>query len=133
MYTRLIVFLNTSHCRYEISNGFDSAMVNPDSECVADDLFTVPSSLFAKLVFVLMFPMKYLIYLTVPDVRKPGYESRALVSIGMSVLWLAAQSYVLIVSLTMIGQWLGIRGRIMGLTVGELCHDLVVVTSVVFH
>eukprot|EP01034_Spumella_vulgaris_P021967 gene21968-28049_t len=103
---------------YEISNGFDAGLVSPDSECVADDLFVLPHNPFAKAFYLLMFPQKYAIYLTVPDVRRPGSEDRAIMAICLCVVWLAFQSYLLIMSLTYIGDWLGIRGRIMGLTVG---------------
>eukprot|EP01034_Spumella_vulgaris_P021680 gene21680-27721_t len=103
---------------YEVSNGFDAALVNPDSECVADDLFIVPANPFSKVGYFLMFPLKYAIYMTVPDVRRPGSEHRATLSICLCVVWLGLQSYVLIVSLSLMGNWLGIRGRIMGLTVG---------------
>lgn len=67
--------------------------------------------------FVLTFPLRYMLYLTIPDVRRPGSESRAILSMTAVIFWLAVMSYILTVALTLIGNWWHISGAVMGITV----------------
>ncbi len=86
------------------SSGSSSAKVH--------SVYHIPTDNIAvTLFYILVFPMKFAIYLTTPDVRRPGSENKALMSIGVVLLWLALQSYVLTVGLTLIGNWWHIPGN----------------------
>lgn len=81
-------------------------------------MFLVPNSLSMKILFYSALPMRYLMYLTVPDVRLRGSEHRATSSILMCVVWLALESYVLITGLSILSNLAGINSTIFGLTFG---------------
>lgn len=49
----------------------------------------LPTTCLGWFFHVLLFPLKFLLYHTVPDVRKPGNENRYWTNIAMSVFWLA--------------------------------------------
>eukprot|EP00981_Chlorochromonas_danica_P003495 scaffold659_cov192-Ochromonas_danica.AAC.8 len=68
--------------------------------------------------FYMTYPLRFLIYWTTPDVRRPGREHQALLSLFMVVAWLAVLSYVLTTCLTVIGNWWHISGAVMGITIG---------------
>jgi Ca2+/Na+ antiporter len=81
------------------------------------NIYEIPSSYFQRFLFIFTFPMKLMIYLTVPDVRRPVHQHRAILSFTICLVWLAIQSYILTVALTLLGNWWGINGAVMGLTV----------------
>jgi Ca2+/Na+ antiporter len=86
------------------------------AEVLPMNIYEIPSSYFLRFLFILYFPMKLMIYLTVPDVRRPVHQHRAILSFTICLIWLAIQSYILTVSLTLLGNWWGINGAVMGLT-----------------
>jgi Ca2+/Na+ antiporter len=81
-------------------------------------MFHIPShSTPSQALYYATLPLRYLIYFTVPDVRRPGSEERINVAVLMTIVWLAILSYVLTVSLTVLGIWWNINGAVMGFTV----------------
>jgi Ca2+/Na+ antiporter len=79
-------------------------------------------SCMTRLVHVLLFPFKLAIHVTIPDVRvvamtKAGPSLRtATISVIMSIVWLIPWTYVMVLSLEIIGRHLQINDVIMGLT-----------------
>ncbi len=67
--------------------------------------------------FIITFPLRYAFYLTIPDVRRPGSEQKAILSMLSVICWLAVMAYVLTVALTLIGNWWHISGAVMGITI----------------
>jgi Ca2+/Na+ antiporter len=83
------------------------------------ELFSFPyhSNLFFQAFYFLTLPVKYCIFLSVPDCRRPEHNNHAVLSTFMSLLWLFAFSYFLTEGLTLLGNWWQINSNIMGLTV----------------
>jgi Ca2+/Na+ antiporter len=83
------------------------------------DILSLPreSGAIQKGFFYMAFPLRYAIFLTTPDVRRPGSESRAIWSMCVTIVWLAILSYVLTAALTLIGNWWHISSAVMGITV----------------
>lgn len=67
--------------------------------------------------FYLTFPLRFAIYLTIPDVRRPGSETHAIRSMLVTVVWLALLSYVLTLALTLLANWWQMSSAVMGITV----------------
>ncbi|RYH31861.1 hypothetical protein EON65_01755 [archaeon] len=101
----------------EVSDGQD-VLADPDNESIGDTFFVVPVALWPKVIYYVTLPLKALIYLTTPDVRKVGRENRAIVSVLICFAWLAVVTYILIEGLGVLAKLLGINGSIMGLTLG---------------
>lgn len=102
--------------RYEMLGAEDA--VDPDSESVEDTMFIVPTDMPRKVFYYLTLPLKVLIYLTTPDVRKPGSEHKAILSTTIGFIWLAGITYVLIAGLNELANLLSISGAVLGMTVG---------------
>lgn len=98
--------------------GPDGSSFDPDSESIEDTQFTVPSTSWRKVWFYFTLPLKLMIYFTTPDVRKPGFERFAVLSVMISFIWLAALTYVLIDSLSVMANLMKINGSVLGITIG---------------
>ena len=75
-----------------------------------------PQGCISRILWITALPFICLFYLTIPDCRKNRWEKWFLVSFFLSVLWIAALSYVLVWMVSIIGFTLGIPDVIMGLT-----------------
>lgn len=93
-------------------------MADPDNEAIGESAFVVPAQFVPKVIYFATLPLKGLVYLTVPDVRKAGRENQAILSISVSFVWLGLLTYVLIEGLSMLADLLRVNGSVMGLTVG---------------
>jgi Ca2+/Na+ antiporter len=81
-------------------------------------MFIPPSSYYLKIFYYFNLPVKYLLYLSIPDVRRQGSEQKALLSIGMCFCWLGLFTFILVEALGVLSNLLGINAAVMGLTVG---------------
>lgn len=63
-----------------------------------------------------MLPAHIVFFLTMPDCRKKGWENWYLVTFVVSILWMAIISYVLVWTVSVIGETFDIPECIMGLT-----------------
>lgn len=107
----LIIIITLIISLYRLDSAFDQ---NEKYQ----DMFVFPtSSIYFMILYCVTFPFRYLMYLTIPDVRRPGSEERINVAIVMTIVWLGILSYVLTVSLTLLGNWWHIDGAIMGFTI----------------
>lgn len=74
--------------------------------------------------FFLLFPLRFLMHFTIPDVRKLNENGEPTATIGKAylstiscLLWLIVGSYAMVASLETLGELLGISDAIMGFTV----------------
>jgi K+-dependent Na+/Ca+ exchanger-like protein len=86
--------------------------------------FQADSSIFEAAMFFLLFPLRLMMHLTVPDVRVLDENGEPTATIGKAYLstllclvWLIIGSYAMVASLEALGELLGISDAIMGFTV----------------
>ena len=80
------------------------------------DALAWPSGRWKKVRWAIMFPIRVLYYLTIPDCRVPSWESWYIVTFVMSIAWMGMHSYVLVWAVSVIGVTISIPECIMGLT-----------------
>ncbi|XP_076177374.1 sodium/potassium/calcium exchanger 3 [Ptiloglossa arizonensis] len=73
-------------------------------------------NIFWKCWFVLTWPLKFLLFITVPDARRHGLRKWYPLTFVMCVIWIAIASYLLSWMMTVVGDTIGIPDSIMGLT-----------------
>ena len=98
--------------------------------------FKVPKSQFKKLIWAAMLPTNALFYITLPDCRKKGWEAWYPVTFVLSILWMALLSYILVWTVSILGETYGIPECIMGLTllaVGSSIPDAIASLVVAKH
>jgi len=71
---------------------------------------------FPFLSWAIVLPILLPLYITVPDVKTPGWENWCYFSFFMSIGWVGVTSYFMVEFAEMIGKTLGIPDVIMGLT-----------------
>ncbi|KAG5278659.1 hypothetical protein AALO_G00101380 [Alosa alosa] len=77
--------------------------------------FHVPAGCFNKLKWLSMWPLSLVLFFTVPNCAKPGWERWFMVTFVMSTVWIAGFSYIMVWMVTVIGYTLGIPDVIMGM------------------
>ena len=82
------------------------------------------SSNFETIFFFLLFPLRFLMHFTIPDVRMLNEKGEPTATIGKAylstlscLLWLIVGSYAMVASLEALGELLGVSDAIMGFTV----------------
>jgi sodium/potassium/calcium exchanger 4 len=81
------------------------------------NVLAMPEILIELPFWLICFPMRFAIYMTVPDVRRPVHRHRAILSMTVCLFWLFVQSLILTESLTLLANFWGINSAVMGLTV----------------
>mmetsp|Transcript_13809 Transcript_13809/g.19172 ORF Transcript_13809/g.19172 Transcript_13809/m.19172 type:complete len:533 (-) Transcript_13809:960-2558(-) len=76
-----------------------------------------PSTLPKKISYVLLAPLTFLLYYTIPDVRREGYDKYFIVTFILSILYIGFFSYFMVWWVTLVGDTLEIPSEVMGLTV----------------
>ncbi|XP_063854209.1 probable sodium/potassium/calcium exchanger CG1090 isoform X2 [Scylla paramamosain] len=76
----------------------------------------IPVGVCERLYWGLSLPLVALHHVTTPDCRRPRFRRWYLLTFFMSMVWIAAYSYLMVWMITVIGFTLGIRDTIMGLT-----------------
>ncbi|KAH3894701.1 sodium/potassium/calcium exchanger 4-like [Dreissena polymorpha] len=80
--------------------------------------FIVPEGAFQRLYWAVMMPVKCLLFVSVPDCRREGVWKRLyMLTFTMSIVWIAASSYLMVWMVTIIGDALDIPDTVMGLTI----------------
>ncbi|GIY05669.1 hypothetical protein CDAR_534361 [Caerostris darwini] len=69
-----------------------------------------------RLNYVLLAPIIYPLYLTLPDTRKPEKRNYFAVTFIGSILWIAVFSYLMVWWASLVGETAGIPNEVMGLT-----------------
>ena len=80
------------------------------------DALACPSGRWKKVRWVIMFPIRVLYYITIPDCRIASWESWYIATFVMSIAWMGMHSYVLVWAVSVIGVTISIPECIMGLT-----------------
>jgi sodium/potassium/calcium exchanger 1 len=74
-------------------------------------------SVLSWIQYVVVFPLVFVMVMTIPDVRRPGWGRWCYVSFGLSIAWIGGFSYLMVEWTETIGNTIGIPSVIMGLTV----------------
>jgi sodium/potassium/calcium exchanger 1 len=74
-------------------------------------------STFSWIQYVVVFPLVFVMVMTIPDVRRPGWGRWCYVSFAASIAWIGGFSYLMVDWTEIIGNTVGIPSVIMGLTV----------------
>ena len=84
-----------------------------------------PKTRYARLWHLLTYPLRFGFKWTLVDVRLDAIKRKKFLSvIGVSALWLALLSYVMILCCNYIGDWLGATPTVMGLTLAAVGKTL---------
>ncbi|XP_076816479.1 sodium/potassium/calcium exchanger 2-like isoform X2 [Clavelina lepadiformis] len=107
---------------------------NEDTDDDGDDALDMswPSTVSKRCVYVLIFPITFLLWITLPDVRKANKKKWFMGSFFGSIIWIALFSYVMVWMAHQIGDTIGLSEAVMGLTflaAGTSVPDLI--TSVI--
>uniref|UniRef100_A0A665VA00 Solute carrier family 24 member 3 n=1 Tax=Echeneis naucrates TaxID=173247 RepID=A0A665VA00_ECHNA len=76
----------------------------------------VPFKVPGTVKWLVMWPLSLLLFLTVPNCTKRGWERWFMVSFFTATIWIAGLSYIMVWMVTVIGFTLGIPDVIMGIT-----------------
>lgn len=86
--------------------------------------FPVDGNLFQVVVFVFLFPVRFFMHFSIPDVRQLDSEGNATKDISMAMLatcmclvWLVMGSYAMVASLESLAELLDIPDAVIGFTV----------------
>ncbi|KAM5185491.1 sodium/potassium/calcium exchanger 2 isoform 3-T3 [Callospermophilus lateralis] len=91
-----------------------------------------PSETRKQVTFLIVFPIVFPLWITLPDVRKPSSRKFFPITFFGSITWIAAFSYLMVWWAHQVGETIGISEEIMGLTIlaaGTSIPDLI--TSVI--
>ncbi|XP_076279104.1 sodium/potassium/calcium exchanger 4 [Lasioglossum baleicum] len=83
-----------------------------------ENIFVWPNerSALSKFWFLLVWPLKFLLFITIPDPRRERFSRWYPLTFLMCVVWIAISSYLISWMVTVIGSTIGIPDSIMGLT-----------------
>jgi len=76
-----------------------------------------PSTTSKQISYVILAPLTFLLYYTIPDVRREGNEKFYALTFILSILYIGFFSYFMVWWVTLVGDTLSIPSQIMGLTV----------------
>ncbi|XP_043286941.1 sodium/potassium/calcium exchanger 4-like [Venturia canescens] len=102
-----------------IESGISQTTVSQEfEEYVEPDFpFTLPSgSLWTKAWFVFTWPIRILLFVSIPDTRYKKLRNWYALTFVMCVIWIAVTSYMVSWMMTVVGDTLGIADSIMGIT-----------------
>ncbi|XP_069864051.1 sodium/potassium/calcium exchanger 2 isoform X4 [Dipodomys merriami] len=91
-----------------------------------------PTNARKQVTFLIVFPIVFPLWLTLPDVRKPSSRKFFPITFFGAIAWIAAFSYLMVWWAHQVGETIGISEEIMGLTIlaaGTSIPDLI--TSVI--
>ncbi|ESO82454.1 hypothetical protein LOTGIDRAFT_169924 [Lottia gigantea] len=91
--------------------------INQEKDHDYESPWEIPDSFLMRLFWVAMCPVKALVYVTIPDCRKPGkWRKLFLLTFLCSIIWIAGLSYLMVWMVTIAGDSLEIPDTVMGLT-----------------
>lgn len=101
------------------STGSTGIKTPEDSSAKLEDdgsVLEIPYGARKKILWLLVLPLNFTFYITVPDCRKPRWRKWFIITFTMSLVWLSLFSYVMVWMITIIGFTLTIPDTVMGLT-----------------
>ncbi|XP_076046645.1 putative sodium/potassium/calcium exchanger CG1090 isoform X2 [Oratosquilla oratoria] len=99
----------------EVESSQPKSMV-PDMKDEDASPWEMPVGVWERIVWVTTLPLVAIHHVTMPDCRTTRWRRFYLVTFIMSMIWIAAYSYVMVWMITIIGYTLGIPDTVMGLT-----------------
>jgi len=78
--------------------------------------FEMPDSIGSKILWGISFPLSLLLWLTVPDCRRPIFKKFWPVTFTLCIVWIAILAYFMVWMATVFGETVGIPDPVMGLT-----------------
>lgn len=82
-----------------------------------DTPFVIPDGNFwTKFWFFLVWPIKFVLFISIPDCRYKKVRKFYLITFSMCVIWIAISSYLVSWMTTIVGDTLEIADSIMGIT-----------------
>eukprot|EP00420_Gonyaulax_spinifera_P010589 CAMPEP_0197941340 /NCGR_PEP_ID=MMETSP1439-20131203/122617_1 /TAXON_ID=66791 /ORGANISM="Gonyaulax spinifera, Strain CCMP409" /LENGTH=82 /DNA_ID=CAMNT_0043564533 /DNA_START=17 /DNA_END=261 /DNA_ORIENTATION=+ len=67
--------------------------------------------------YVVTLPVVFMLVITVPDVRRPGWRNYFALTFFMSILWIAGFTWAMVWFATVIAETASVGEHIMGLTI----------------
>uniref|UniRef100_A0A8C5SHR4 Solute carrier family 24 member 5 n=1 Tax=Laticauda laticaudata TaxID=8630 RepID=A0A8C5SHR4_LATLA len=83
-------------------------------------VFTMPEADLKRILWVLALPIITVLYLTIPDCRKPFWKKWFMLSFFMSAVWISAFTYILVWMVTIVGKGDMAMSNIVGSNVFDL-------------
>ncbi|XP_052774402.1 sodium/potassium/calcium exchanger 4-like [Mya arenaria] len=91
---------------------------HPEEEKPYKSPFIVPDGAALRMYWVIMMPLKCIFFVSIPDCRREGaWHKFYIMTFIMSIVWIAACSYLMVWMVTIIGDALDIPDTVMGLTI----------------
>lgn len=83
------------------------------------NIFAMPNSFISKIFYILLFPVYFIFFLTIPDCRRPFFQPfpRYFFTFIMSTIYLSGLSYLLVWMVVIICFTFGIPDTVAGLTI----------------
>ncbi|XP_029166834.1 sodium/potassium/calcium exchanger 4-like isoform X2 [Nylanderia fulva] len=85
----------------------------------------------AKIWFWFVWPLKLMLFLTVPDIRYKRWRDWYLITFVMCVIWIAISSYLTSWTTTVLGDTIGIPDSVMGITLQAAGGNMPELVSIV--
>lgn len=103
---------------HSVFSDTDEALPHTKYDEEPNDVLSFPPGVgkWGKLRLTIMFPIRVLYFITIPDCRKASWESWYILTFIMSITWMGMHSYVLVWAVSVIGVTINIPECIMGLT-----------------
>jgi Ca2+/Na+ antiporter len=79
-------------------------------------VWDLPKSKCKLVLWVLSIPLIAVMFITVPDCRRPRWKNWFLVTLVLSIVWIGFYSYLMVWMITVVGHTWGIPDSVMGLT-----------------
>lgn len=79
-----------------------------------------PSGMLSTSWHYFLFPLKFLLHYTLPDVMVKGGRKKYIRCLFVSIFWLALQSFAMIKCCDGLGEWIGTSPTVMGLTLSAV-------------
>ncbi|KAL5016604.1 hypothetical protein ScPMuIL_006193 [Solemya velum] len=80
-------------------------------------VLSYPEICWKKAIYIIAFPLKLLLFVSVPDCRQRRWRRWYVLTFTMSLVWLSAFSYLMVWMITIVGYSLNVPDSIMTLTV----------------
>ncbi|CAF1662385.1 unnamed protein product, partial [Adineta ricciae] len=103
-------------CQKRLKDTLDNHQIVANATEIFDPL-KLPTKKYKILKWILMYPVRLLMHITIPDCRKEVFHNYYMLTFVMSTIWVAGLAYLLVWLVVIVGYTLNIRDSIMGLTI----------------
>ncbi|CAF2405335.1 unnamed protein product [Rotaria sp. Silwood2] len=103
-------------CPKRLKDTLDNHQIVANATEIFDPL-KLPTKKYKILKWILMYPVRLLMHITIPDCRKEVFHNYYMLTFVMSTIWVAGLAYFLVWLVVIVGSTLNIRDSIMGLTI----------------